>query len=53
MQEYIGKSVCSGVAIGKVKAFYKNESKVKRIKVENTDTEIVRYQKAMEIDHIA
>lgn len=49
MQDYMGKSVWGGVAIGKVKALLKGESPIKRKKVEDIGTEIIRYQKAVDI----
>lgn len=48
MQEYKGRSVCSGIAIGKVKSLIKNDSQVKRIKVEDKAAEIIRYKNAIE-----
>jgi phosphotransferase system enzyme I (PtsI) len=47
MQEYIGRSVCGGIAIGKVKSLIKSESLVKRLKVEDKAAEIARYKKAI------
>ena len=35
MQIYQGKSVFSGIAIGKIRVYKKNERQVKRVKVEN------------------
>lgn len=43
-----GKSVFSGIAIGKCKVFGKKESLVKRNKVEDTATEIKRFSQAKE-----
>ena len=41
-----GKSVFSGIAIGKCKVFGKKESFVKRNKVEDTASEIKRFSQA-------
>lgn len=46
MKVYRGKSVFGGVAIGKIRLFQKGEQKIRRIKVENTETEILRYHDA-------
>ncbi len=45
---YEGKSVFEGIAIGKISVYAKNEQSVKRVKVEDTDAEIKRYEKARE-----
>ena len=39
MQIYQGKSVFSGIAIGKIRVYKKNERQVKRVKVENPDAD--------------
>lgn len=49
MEVFKGKSVCGGVAIGKIAIYQKGEQKVKRIKVENPETEVVRYNDAKEV----
>ena len=46
MQIYQGKSVFSGIAIGKIRVYKKNERQVKRVKVENPDAEMVRFEEA-------
>lgn len=46
MYEYKGKSVFSGVAIGKLYVFKKNESAVKRVKVEDKEAEKKRFDDA-------
>lgn len=46
--EYKGKSVYSGIAIGRCKIYGKKESLVKREKVENTAAEIKRFSQAKE-----
>lgn len=46
MKVYRGKSVFGGIAIGKIRLFQKGEQKIRRIKVENTETEILRYHDA-------
>ncbi|MBQ7707395.1 MAG: phosphoenolpyruvate--protein phosphotransferase [Lachnospiraceae bacterium] len=45
---YEGKAVFEGIAIGKISVYAKNEQSVKRVKVEDTDAEIKRYEKARE-----
>lgn len=45
MQIYQGKSVFSGIAIGKIRVYKKNERQVKRVKVENPDAEMARLRK--------
>ena len=46
MQTYQGKSVFSGIAIGKIRVYKKNERQVKRVKVENPDAEMARFEEA-------
>ena len=46
MQVYNGKSVFSGIAIGKISVYQKKEQQVKRVKVEDPDQEMARYGKA-------
>ena len=46
MQIYNGKSVFGGIAIGKISVYQKKEQQVKRVKVENPDQEMARYEKA-------
>ena len=46
MQVYNGKSVFGGIAIGKISVYQKKEQQVKRVKVENPDQEMARYEKA-------
>ncbi len=52
MNVYNGKSVCGGIAIGKISVYKKREQQVKRIKITDADGELQRYeaakQKAME-----
>lgn len=48
MQTYFGKSVFSGIAIGKISVYQKGEQQVKRIRVEDTDNEKKRYSAACE-----
>mgnify|MGYP000925001297 CR=1 FL=1 len=43
---YQGKSVFSGIAIGKIRVYKKNERQVKRVKVENPDAEMARFEEA-------
>ena len=46
MQIYQGKSVFSGIAIGKIRVYKKNERQVKRVKVENPDAEMARFEES-------
>lgn len=46
MQVYNGKSVFGGIAIGQISVYQKKEQQVKRVKVENPDQEMARYEKA-------
>jgi len=45
---YKGKSVFGGIAIGKIQVYGKGEKQVKRVKVEDTEAEILRYRQASE-----
>ena len=44
MKVYNGKSVFSGIAIGKISVYKKGEQQVKREKIEDTDGELARFQ---------
>ena len=46
MQIYNGKSVFGGIAIGKISVYQKKEQQVKRVKIEDPDQEMARYEKA-------
>ncbi len=46
MEKAIGKSILKGIAIGKILFYQKGEQPVKRIKIEDTDAEVKRYQEA-------
>ena len=46
MQVYNGKSVFGGVAIGKISVYQKKEQQVKRVKTDNPDQEMARYESA-------
>lgn len=48
MEGLKGKSVYKGVALGKISVLRKNDYVVKRVKVENPDTEIQRVEEARE-----
>lgn len=48
MQVFRGKSVFGGIAIGRIKVYQKGEQQIKRVRVEDTNTEIERYAKAKE-----
>lgn len=44
MVELYGKSVCRGIAIGKVKLYTKNENMILRNKIQDIEAEIERYE---------
>ncbi|MDE6701377.1 MAG: phosphoenolpyruvate--protein phosphotransferase, partial [Acetatifactor sp.] len=46
MKTYSGKSVYSGIAIGRIHVYKKNESMVRREKIDDPDAEMERYERA-------
>ena len=48
MQELKGKSVFGGIAIGRSSVYNKDESTVKRVKIEDTAAEVKRFEEAKE-----
>ena len=48
MVELVGKAVCSGITIGKIKYYAKYENRVQRTSVQDTENEIKRYEHAKE-----
>lgn len=46
MKEYKGKRVFGGIAIGKICIYKKEEQQVKRIRIADTNAEILRYRQA-------
>ena len=46
MEIYKGKSVFGGIAIGRISVYQKKEQQVKRVKIEDPDKEMERYEKA-------
>ena len=46
MKVYKGKSVFGGIAIGKIQVYGRGEKQVKRVKVEDTKGEVLRYREA-------
>ena len=48
MQIYSGKSVFSGIAIGKIGVYQKSEQQVKRVRTEDSEKEWTRYNEAKE-----
>ena len=48
MMELTGKTVCRGIAIGKIKMYSKNENQILRNKIADTEAEIRRYEDAKE-----
>ena len=48
MEQYSGKSIFNGTAIGRILFYAKNEQQVTRRKVENIEAEIARFEEAKE-----
>ncbi len=48
MQRFNGKSVCSGIAMGQIVVLKKNDCRVKRRRIESSDTEIACLRLAVE-----
>ena len=48
MEELKGKSVFGGIAIGRISVYNKDESTVKRVKIEDTAAEVKRFEEAKE-----
>lgn len=46
MEQWNGKSVLSGIAIGKIRLYTKKQQLVKQIRIENVTKEIARYESA-------
>ena len=46
MQIYNGKSVFGGIAIGKISVYQKKEQQVTRVKIDDPEQEMARYEKA-------
>lgn len=46
MEVYQGKSVFGGIAIGRISVHKKDEQKVKRVRIEDSEQEILRYRQA-------
>lgn len=46
MQIYNGKSIFGGIAIGKISVYQKKEQQVKRVKIDDPEQEMARYEKA-------
>lgn len=49
MEQYVAKTIFSGIAIGRIKFYEKDQQIVKRVKIEDTAFEIERYKKAKQI----
>ena len=47
MKIYRGKSVCAGIAIGKIYVYQKGGQSVTRYQVENADAEVMRFREAL------
>ena len=48
MEKFQGKSIFSGVAIGRIFFFAKSEQQVKRERIEDTEAEAARFEAAKE-----
>lgn len=48
MERYSGKSVYRGIALGRVMVFTKSDDHVKRVKVEDVDAELARFEEGRE-----
>ncbi|MGN0438473.1 MAG: phosphoenolpyruvate--protein phosphotransferase [Lachnospiraceae bacterium] len=48
MEQFTGKSIFKGTAIGKILFYSKNQQQVKREKIDDADAEIARFEKAKE-----
>lgn len=46
MEQFTGKSIFKGIAIGKILFYSKNQQQVKREKIEDVEQEIARYEEA-------
>ena len=46
MEQFTGKSIFKGTAIGRILFYSKNQQQVKRTKVEDVEAEVVRYEEA-------
>ncbi len=46
MQVYHGKSVFGGIAMGKISVFSKKEHKIVRVKIDDTNVELARFEEA-------
>lgn len=46
MEEYTGKSILKGIAIGRILFYTKGEQEVKRVRISDVEAEIKRYQEA-------
>ena len=49
MVEFVGKTVCGGVTIGRIKYYSKEENIVLRVKITDVQEEMARYESAREI----
>lgn len=48
MKTYVGKTVYKGVAVGPVTVFSKADDQIKRYRIEDSDSEIIRFNKGIE-----
>lgn len=49
MENIIGKSICEGIAIGKIKYLATEDSSVAKTHVEDTEREVSRYEAAKKV----
>lgn len=49
MEQYVGKTIYNGIAIGKIMFYERSEQQVKRVRTENPEEEIARYERAKEV----
>ena len=48
MEQYTGKSISNGIAIGKILYYEREQQKIKKVFVEDVQQELTRYQEAKE-----
>ncbi|NTV79728.1 MAG: hypothetical protein HGA25_11495 [Clostridiales bacterium] len=46
MEQYSGKAICQGIAIGVIRKYENEKNLVKRSKIANVEDELTRYQLA-------
>lgn len=48
MEQFIGKAICQGIAIGRIKIYCKEDKQVQCQKIEDVECELSRYHQAMQ-----